>query len=77
MKDLYISLNTKLEVAVEILAAKIAMISNEGYTSKDEEMKKLLKEREEMYKGNIEIIEKIIKEYGAEVRKKYKGVENG
>lgn len=77
MKDLYISLNTKLEVAVEILAAKIAMISNEGYTSKDEEMQKLLKEREEMYKGNIEIIEKIIKEYGAEVRKKYKGVENG
>ena len=77
MKDLYISLNTKLEVAVEILAAKIAMISNEGYTSKDEEMQKLLKEREEMYKGNIENIEKIIKEYGAEVRKKYKGVENG
>lgn len=77
MEDLYISLNTKLEVAVEILAAKIAMTSNQGYTSKDEEMQKLLKEREEMYKGNIEIIEKIIKEYGAEVRKKYKGVENG
>ena len=73
MGNLNVSLNTKLEVAVEILATKIAITSNQGYTSKDKEIQNLLKEREEMYKGNLELIEKIIEEYGPEVKKKYKG----
>lgn len=64
-----INLNTKLEVAVEILAAKIAKTSEEGYKIEDKEMQILLNEREEMYKGNEDIIEKIIKEYGSEIKK--------
>lgn len=68
-----ITLNTKLETAIEILAAKIATCYKQGYTVKDNEMKKLLNEREEMYTGNKEIIEKIITEYGPEVKNNYKG----
>lgn len=72
MENIQISLNTKLEVAVEILAAKIAMTSRQPYNT-DDEMKRLLKERDEMYKGNIEVIKKIIKEYGPEIKEKYEG----
>lgn len=68
-----VSTNTKLEVAIEILAAKIASNYNQGYRIKDNEMKILLKEREEMYIGNEKVIEKIIKEYGPEVKSNYEG----
>ncbi len=71
MKNL--SLNTKLEIAIEIMATKIAMSSRQGYTIKDQETIKLLKEREQMYMENEEIIEKIIKEYGPEIKKNYRG----
>ena len=63
--------NTKLEIAVEIMAAKIAMVSKKGFNIDCEIMRNLIKEREEMYKGNIIIIEKIIKEYGPEIKKSY------
>lgn len=66
--------NIKLEVAVEILATKIAMHSMKGYNVEDEEMQKMIKEREEMYKGNEIIIDKIIKEYGTEVKRRYEQV---
>lgn len=72
MEDMQVSLNTKLEVAVEILATKIAITSRQPYNT-DTEIKRLLKERDEMYKGNIEVIGKIIKEYGPEIKKRYKG----
>lgn len=68
-----ISFNTKLEIAVEILATKIANVSNVININQNQ-MQQLLKEREEMYKGNLEVIEKIIREYGPEVKKKYQGV---
>lgn len=68
------NLNTKLEAAVEILAAKIAKTSREGYTAEDKEIQILLNEREEMYKGNEIIIDKIIKEYGLEIKKDYQKV---
>ena len=68
------SLNTKLEVAIEILAAKIADCYHKGYKAEDSEIKTLLKEREQMYIGNEKIIEKIIKEYGPEVKSNYEGV---
>lgn len=68
------NLNTKLEVAVEILAAKIAKTSKEGYSVEDKEIQTLLNEREEMYKGNKIIIDKIIKEYGLEIKKDYQKV---
>lgn len=68
------SSNTKLEIAVEIIAAKIAMYSNQGYKPEDEQMSKLIKEREEMYNGNQIIINKIIEEYGPQIKKNYEGV---
>ncbi len=63
--------NTKLEVAVEILAATIAMYSRKGYDVDSKEIQNLMKERDEMYKGNTEIIDKIINIYGENVRKEY------
>ena len=65
------SKNTKLEIAVEILATKIAMTTRLGKTENDIEIKELMKERDEMYTGNEEIIYKIIKIYGPEVKKAY------
>lgn len=60
--------NTKLEIAVEIMAAKIAKTAREGVKPEDESMKKLLNERVEMYQGNKEVIEKIINVYGNEIK---------
>lgn len=68
------NLNTKLEVAVEILAAKIAKTLKEGYTVEEKEIQTLLNEREEMYKGNKIIINKIIEEYGPEIKKDYQEI---
>ena len=34
--------NTKLEIAVEIIAAKIAKAAKEGYSAKNEKMRKLI-----------------------------------
>ena len=68
------NLNTKLEVAVEILAAKIAKTSKEGYSIEDQKIQILINEREEMYKGNNIIIDKIINEYGKEIKRDYQKV---
>lgn len=65
------SLNTKLEVALEILSAKIANTSKKGFSTQDEEMKVLLEEREKLYSGNEEILKKIIDVYGPEIKKNY------
>lgn len=69
MEDLKMSLNTKLEVALEIISAKIGKLSNKGYTVEAVEMKNLIKERDEMYSENEEVINKIINIYGPEMRK--------
>lgn len=69
MKEM--SVNTKLEVAIEILAAKIANASKKGYTIEDNEMKQLLKEREKLYSGNLYVLDKIIDEYGPEIKNLY------
>ncbi len=58
--------NTKLEIAVEIMAAKIAKTSREEEL--EEKLNKLLKEKTKMYQGDEEIIEKIINVYGKEVK---------
>ena len=58
--------NTKLEIAVEIMAAQIAKTSREEQS--EEKLKKLLKEKTKMYQGDNEIIEKIINVYGKEVK---------
>lgn len=72
--DKAMSLNTKLEVALEVLSAKIADLSKKGYTVEDEQMKILLDEREKMYLGDEEVLDKIIKVYGPEIKKNYEGV---
>jgi len=66
-----LSKNTKLEVALEIISSKIAYTSNKGVTIEDDEMKILLQEREKMYNGDEQIIDKIIREYGPEIKKMY------
>ncbi len=66
--------NTKLEVALEIISFKIALLSQKGYSVESSEMKQLLNERKEMYLGNKDVIEKIINIYGPEI-KNNKGVE--
>ena len=66
--------NTKLEIAVEIMAATIAMYSRNGYTLESNEMQNLIKERNEMYKGNEIVIDKIIKIYGQEIKKNNKKI---
>lgn len=66
--------NTKLEIAVEVLAAKIAISSSKGYNVEDEQMQLLIKQRQQMYEGNKSVIDKIIKEYGPEVEAEYNKV---
>lgn len=61
-----INANTKLEIAVEIMAAKIAKTSREE--NSEEKLEKLLKEKTKMYQGDKEVIEKIINVYGKEVK---------
>ena len=60
--------NTKLEIAVEIMAAKIAKTAREGISPEDEKMKELLRERIEMYQGNEEVMDKIIEIYGEDIK---------
>lgn len=74
MNNFKMTLNTKLEVALEILAAKIADTSRKGFSTDDKEMQILLEEREKLYSGNEEILEKIITIYGPEIKRNYEGV---
>ena len=64
----------KLEVAIEIMASKIADMSRKGFNETTEEMKLLLKEKNEMYHFNKDVIEKIITVYGPEMKIKKSGV---
>lgn len=66
--------NTKLEVAIEILAAKIGKMSQEGYLPKDRKMQELLEKREKMYAGDEQVIESIIQLYGPEIKQDYEEV---
>ena len=60
--------NTELEIAIEIIAAKIATHSRTIGNTIDDEMKKLLKERDKVYMGDEETIRKVFSVYGPEVR---------
>ncbi len=64
--------NTKLEVALEILDAKIGQAFKQKENNK-EEYEKLLQERKKLYKGDKEILNKIIDVYGPEIKKIYEG----
>lgn len=58
--------NTKLEIAIEIMAAKIAKTSRENKS--EEELKILMDERTKMYQCDEKIIDKIINVYGKEIK---------
>lgn len=60
--------NIKLEVAIEIMASKIARMIQNGFNLEDKEIQNLLYEKEQMYKGNQEIINKILEVYGKELK---------
>ena len=62
-----------LDTSLAIMPKKIAICVNKsnGDESSNEELKKLREERDEMYNGNLEIIDKIINEYGKELKKLY------
>lgn len=60
--------NIKLEVAIEIMASKIAKTSKQGYDINSNEMKLLLEEKEKMYNCDIDTIDKIINVYGKELK---------
>lgn len=60
--------NTDIEIAIEIIAAKIATHSRAINNTIDDEMKKILKERDKVYMGNEETIKKVLSVYGPEVR---------
>ena len=74
MENMKMSLNTKLEVGLEIISAMIANASNEGYSVKDEKMKILLEERDKLYSGDEKTIDKIINVYAPKIKEKYKNV---
>ena len=58
--------NTKLEIAIEIMAAKIARTSRENKS--EEELKILMDERTKMYQCDEKIIDKIINVYVKEIK---------
>lgn len=69
--DYEMSLNTKLEVAIEILSSMIANAAKSGCDVKSEKMQNLLKERDLLYSGDKKIIDKILNVYGPEIKKNY------
>lgn len=60
--------NIKLELAKEVMARKIAMACKDGFDSSNEEIRLLLEEEREMNKFNTVIIDKIINQYGEEIK---------
>lgn len=60
--------NIKLEVAIEIMASKIAKTSKQGFDINSNEMKLLLEEKEKMYNCDMDTIDKIINVYGKELK---------
>lgn len=62
--------NVKLEVALEILAMKIALtISSDN----SEELNKLLIEQKKIYSYDEKIIDKVLNVYGSEIKGLLKG----
>ncbi len=59
--------NTKLEIAIEIMSAKIAKVSKEVCIDKDDKLKELMEERNRMYKFDRNVVNKIITVYGKEL----------
>lgn len=60
--------NIKLEVAIEVMASKIAQMNRDGYDIESKEMKQLLEEKKKLYDCDMETIDKIINVYGKELK---------
>ncbi len=58
--------NTKLEIAIEIMSAKIAKTSKEENNEK--KLDELMNERTKMYQFDEKTIDKIINIYGKEIK---------
>ncbi len=58
--------NVKLDIAIEIMSSKIADAMEKG---NKEEVDALLDEREQMYLGNWDVINKILDVYSKDVKR--------
>lgn len=58
--------NVKLDVAIEIISTKIAMAMDK---KDSKETERLLNEREELYLGNWDVINKVLNEYSKDVKR--------
>lgn len=65
--------NVRLEVALEILAMKIALIVN---SDNIQELNKLLSEQEKVYNYDEKVIDKVLNVYGCEIKNLLKGEKN-
>ena len=61
--------NIKFEVAIEVISMYIAIAKKNGDIEK---LMKLIKEREKIYLGDINLVNKVIKEHGNCVKKRLK-----
>lgn len=57
--------NTKLDIAIEIMSTKIAQAMNK---EDRKEIEKLLEERKQLYLGDWNVINKILKVYSEDVK---------
>lgn len=58
--------NVKLDIAIEIMSSKIA----DAFDARDKQLvDNLLEEREQMYLGNWEVIDKILNVYSKDVKR--------
>lgn len=58
--------NVKLDIAIEIMSSKVAEAMDKGNR---EEVDALLEEREQMYLGNWDVINKILEVYSNDVKR--------
>ena len=70
----------KMDVAIELLADKISRTSRKFIETKDmkyeDELNYLFNERDKMYNGDVNIIDKIINVYGPELKLDIKDIKN-
>ena len=57
--------NVKLDIAIELISTKIAIAMEK---KEDDELKKLLEEREKLYLGDWNIINKVLNDYSEDVK---------
>lgn len=70
----------KMDVAIELLADKISRTSRKFIETKDmkyeDELNYLFNERDKMYNGDVNIIDKIINVYGPKLKLDIKDIKN-